>query len=406
VSSAFSQLDEEVQVNILEIWAKVTDGNNRIVTDLKPEEFEIYIDGKKMPIRCFDETFATPTDLPFGEYEQNENVSSRRFIFFFDLLNTGDADIHFLKGKVSEFLNNSFVDGDEGMIFVLLPSTKLGVVQRMTSNKEALMDVVSRMRGNTMLEARHRTNEKQLLNVLYAFGQTGGAIPNQQTGTDARSVQTIQQAQSMAHSFAQYEKQLCDLTLHSFVSIADYLSGNDYHGRLVMIYASAGFSLYPGQNYYDVVEKAQEAITGVANAEDLIMRDFPDFDFSKEVKKTLGVLNRLNVTIYSVDAGGLPEKSLDVQKDTLEARLGFNNLSYEQTMKDSLVMVAQETGGLVYTGGQNFGKGLAEISTDMAQQYWLCSNMPRSQKHGSYHKVELKVLRPGLKVRHRKGYVD
>ena len=50
----FSQLEEEVRVDLIEVWAKVTDKNNTVVTDLKPEDFSIYIDGKKMEMRCFD----------------------------------------------------------------------------------------------------------------------------------------------------------------------------------------------------------------------------------------------------------------------------------------------------------------------------------------------------------------
>ena len=39
------------------------------------------------------------------------------------------------------------------MVFVLLPSLHLGVVQKMTDNRDALIDVVAKMRGNPTQEA-------------------------------------------------------------------------------------------------------------------------------------------------------------------------------------------------------------------------------------------------------------
>jgi VWFA-related protein len=405
LSPIFSQIEEEVHVDLIEIWAKVTDGNRRIVTDLGPEDFEVFIDGKKMQIRCFDKTFASSDSLTSDE-DSGSKKTDRKFVFFFDLLNTQDADILFLKQKIIDFLSGSFLEGDEAMVFVLLPSTKLGIVQKMTSNKEGLIDVVNRMRGNTMLQTRTWINERQLLDLLYmGGGSTSGSSPLESSQAAARSVQAIRQAQSLAQSFARFEENLCNLTLSSFVSIADYLSGNRFPGRVVMIYASGGFSLYPGQNYYDIVDKAVQNQAAAAT-EDLILPDHPDLDFSREVRNVIGLLNRQNVTIYSVDASGLAENDDSVVKDTAYARLGVNNLAYARTLQDSLYLVAQETGGIAYSGGQNYQKGLAEIAADMAQQYWLCSNLPSSNNPGTYHKVEVKVLRPGLQVRYRKGYVD
>jgi VWFA-related protein len=408
----FSQLEEEVRVDLIEVWAKVTDKNNQLVTDLKPEDFSIYIDGKKMEMRCFDRVFEAPQVAQQTETEESEitaqpSNTKRKFVFFFDLLHTSATDIDFLKGKILDFLGHSFRDqGDEGMVFVLLPSLHLGVVQKMTDSRDALIDVVAKMRGNPTQEARIRNNEKELLEVLYAFGSPGNTQSGgERTGTNSRAPENIRQARGLAKTFASQEKNLSKITMNAFLSIADYLADNTYEGRLVMIYVSGGFSLRPGENYFQMVDKAIEDNFMMAT-DDLVFRERPSNDFELEVRDAIGLLNRLNVTIYSIDANGLLENNQGAERDSRMVQYGVNTVTYSQELQDSLAMVSRETGGMAFLNSQNFAKGLTEIADDMNQQYWLCSTLPPFKKRGSYHSIDVKVARSDVKVRHRKGYVE
>lgn len=403
---AFAEIQEEVSVDILEIWVKATDKDNRIVPDLNPEEFRVFIDGKETDLRCFDRVFEDPFDFASME-EPSEPANKRRFIFFFDLLNTPARSMDYMKSHVADFMYNSFREGDEGMVFVLTPTVHLGVVQAMTSNKETLIDTIHKIRGNPTLEARVRNNERQVLDLLYSRSAIGGGAGGGglSLGLTNRSEETIREARAYVKTLAAEEENLSQMTLNSFLSIAQYLSGNSYDGRLVMIYASGGFSLRPGQNYYEMIDRAIEEQT-VVGSEDLVFHETPDRDFEREVVKTIGVLNRLNVTIYSVDARGLTVNDRGVERNTQQLALGFNTLAYGRELQDSLSIIANETGGLAFVNTQNYQRGLAEIASDMNQQYWLCASVPYSKKRGGYHKVEVKVDRPGVKLRHRKGYID
>jgi VWFA-related protein len=409
----FSQLEEEVRVDLIEVWAKVTDKNNQLVTDLKPEDFSIYIDGKKMEMRCFDRVFEAPqvaqetSDSKEVSYQEKSSDTKRKFVFFFDLLHTSSTDIDFLKGKIVDFLHKSFRDqGDEGMVFVLLPSLHLGVVQKMTDSRDALMDVMAKMRGNPTKDARIRNNERELLDVLYAFGSAPES-PNAtiSEGANSRAIETIRQARGLARTYASQDRNLSKITMNAFLSIADYLADNTYEGRLVMIYVSGGFSMRPGQNYFEIVDKAIESSLGNAT-DDLVLREMPSNDFELEVRNTIGLLNRLNVTIYSIDANGLLENNIGAERDSRATRLGVNAVTYSQELQDSLAMISRETGGMAFLNSQNFTKGLANMVDDMNQQYWLCSSLPPFKKRGTYHSIDVKVARSDVKVRHRQGYVE
>jgi VWFA-related protein len=407
----FSQLEEEVRVDLIEIWAKVTDKENKVITDLRPEEFSVFIDGKKMDVRCFDRVFdevpATADEDTFVFEDDKSRRVKRSFIFFFDLLHSSTRDIDFLKTKLTDFLGSSFHEQeDQGMVFVLLPTLHLGVVQKMTSSRDALVDVISKMRGNPTQDIRLRNNEKELLEVLYAFGQGAQAtFAGERGGVESRSVETIRQARGLARTFASQDRNLSKVTLNSFLSISEYLSQNNNPGRLVMLYVSGGFSLRPGQNYYNIVDKAIDD-TSVVGSEDMVFRDRPDNDFEIEVRNAIGLLNRLNVTIYSIDANGLLESNRGADRDTRMVQLGIDSVTYTQELQDSLAMISRETGGMAFLNSQNFAYGLHEVANDMNQQYWLCSSLPNFKKHGTYRKIDVKVARNDVKVRHRKGYIE
>ena len=409
----FPQLEEEVRVDLIEVWAKVTDKDNKVITDLRPEEFSIFIDGKQMEMKCFDKIFDDPPpvvaeeSISFEDSQPNSRRVKRSFVFFFDLLHTSARDIDFLKNKIGDFLETSFhEEQDQGMVFVLLPSLHLGVVQKMTRSRDALIDVISKMRGNANQDIRIRNNEKELLEVLYAFGQgSSSAQGGERGGAASRSVETIRQARGLARTFASQEKNLSKITLNSFLSISDYLTDNASPGRLVMMYVSGGFSLRPGQNYYEIVDKAIDD-TSVVGSEDMVFRDRPDNDFELEVRNAIGLLNRLNVTIYSIDANGMLENNRGADRDSRMVQLGVNTVTYAQELQDSLAMISRETGGMAFLNSQNFARGLREVADDMNQQYWLCSTLPQFKKRGTYHKIDVKVARNDVNVRHRKGYVE
>ena len=348
-----------------------------------------------MEMRCFDRVFddipVTTADETFVPPEESARRVKRSFVFFFDLLHTSARDVDFLKNKITNFLQTSFYEQqDQGMVFVLLPSLHLGVVQKMTNSRDALIDVVAKMRGNPSQDIRIRNNEKELLEVLYAFGQGAqGVQGGERGGAASRSVETIRQARGLARTFASQDRNLSKITLNAFLSISDYLADNASPGRLVMIYVSGGFSMRPGQNYFDIVDKAIDD-TSVVGSEDMIFRDKPDNDFELEVRNAIGLLNRLNVTIYSIDANGMLEVNRGADRDTRQVQLGINSVTYTQELQDSLAMISRETGGMAFLNSQNFERGLREVADDMNQQYWLCSTCLHSRNGVHTTKSKLK----------------
>lgn len=93
--------------------------------------------------------------------------------------------------------------------------------------------------------------------------------------------------------------------------------------------------------------------------------------------------NLLGYTIYPMDQ----------QTGSPNTRL-WQNLRY----------VARDTGGLAFMAGSNIS-ALELVAGDTSNYYWL-GFVPDYRRNDRVHDIEVEVLRPGLKVRARRGYVD
>lgn len=401
-SLVFAQLEEQVEVRLMEIWVKVTDNHNRPVTDLGMNDFQLFIDGKKSELRCFDHSKPDSTTIVDSSTADDSfnppTQGGRKYFFYFDLLNTQPGDFEYLKKKFVAYVHDSFRPPDQAMVFALLPSMRLGVVQKMTSNKELIIDIVNKMKGNASLLAKEHTRESQLLDVLYPADTTQENQPGANAGP--RFMDTFHTARMMARSFAAEERQQSRLTADSFLTIANYLNSNSFDGRLILVYISGGFSMKPGMQYHQLVQDAIEKQQGILTG-DFRLIEYPSSDFQSEVRNVIGKLNRLNVTIYAIDTKGA--LSIDRSPDRATGATQVDSLANGAELQDTLFFLAQETGGTAFINNRSYDRALADIRTDMDEQYLLCTDVPLELSKG-YHQIKVKVNRDDVNVRHRKGF--
>jgi len=79
----------------------------------------------------------------------------------------------------------------------------------------------------------------------------------------------------------------------------------------------------------------------------------------------------------------------------------------KQWSKDiySLQEIADKTGGLYLTGQKKYEDFIKEMGRDLTHFYDISYSPSKKRKKG-YHKIEIRVKKPGLKVRYKKGYSD
>jgi tetratricopeptide (TPR) repeat protein len=123
------------------------------------------------------------------------------------------------------------------------------------------------------------------------------------------------------------------------------------------------------------------------------------------VQQTVGQASRANARIYTLDARGLDRGLRSGQDVDPGANDSIGRLLAQFDMgADPINSLAVDTGGFVVRNTNYFDKAIEQVVQD-AGNYYVLGYRPEVQADGNFRRVSVKVNRPGLTVRARRGYV-
>jgi VWFA-related protein len=114
----------------------------------------------------------------------------------------------------------------------------------------------------------------------------------------------------------------------------------------------------------------------------------------------LDLANRSNVSFYPIDSRGLPASDAPIYEDVppaIDQRVLANRI-------DNLRTLAEVTDGLAVTDSNNIERGVRRIVDDLTSYYLLGYYSSNTKPDGRYRSIKVKVKRPGVDVRARRGY--
>ena len=137
----------------------------------------------------------------------------------------------------------------------------------------------------------------------------------------------------------------------------------------------------------------------------------------------IGMANRSNVTLYTVDAAGLRVHSNDAEvarnvmvagaQGTGDATRGDGPWTKELERQEQLVSsgaraalgrLAKETGGFLLESTNNLSAGIPRIQQERTN-YYLLGYQSTKALDGKFHRVSVKVKRSGVTIKARSGYL-
>ncbi len=369
--------DYQVTVSTVEVWVKALDKDGKPVVGLTMADFEVREDKTIVPITCFEEQMVAGSLAPVPS-EKPVQAVSKKFVIFLDLFNTSAREYWSIRPHLSEFINSLSGGGHEVMLAALLPNGKMGVVSPFTKDLNRIRILIGKAQAGADREITVRKNMDEINRV----------ISTDDGGTDRAGgelVDRVRDAYRLAKSYAQQEQRLSEFTLEALEKFAQHMAIQNLGDNSVVVYVSGGFSVDPGRQYYDIVSNLGS--TASTTEEFMVLSQLIEhnLDLRSEIKTTLGKLNKMNVTFYTIDTVGLGGKS---------------------EYQDSLVEMASETGGTAFYNSQNFNVGLNKVMEDLNHQYLLCFQPPAHPKKGVYHTIQVNAKRSGVDLRHRRGYTD
>ena len=361
-----------VNVEYVEVDAVVTDRDGQFVRDLTKDDFQIFEDRKPQAISTF-----SIVDIPVERLQRplyasapvepdvksNERpFDGRIYAIVIDDLQTYFGRTPRVKAAARQFIQQHL--GANDLMAVVHTAGPSDASQDFTSSKPLLLAAVDRTLGRK-LDSR-------------TVMKTGAYFRLRGTG--------LETAKPLADPVEIERQHNARRSLGALRNVAEWFS--TVRGRRkTILFISEGID-------YDI---SNSQIPGAS----FILH---------ETRETLAAAARGNVSIYGIDPRGLTnlsDETIEVESFPTDASVGLGNRSIQRDLfvsQESLRRLSNETGGFAVVNANDFSTAFDRIVRDNSS-YYAMAYYPPSEKAGKFHKIEVRVRRPDLRVRARQGYV-
>ena len=371
----------KISVTLVQIDAVVTDGKGHYVTDLRPDEFELLVDGRPQHISNFSFVETQPAGAaeasgaradkgvpPMPTPRLRPEQVRRTIALVVDDLGLSFESTAFLRDSLKKFIEQQMQPGD--LVAIIRTTAGMGALQQFTSDKRQLYAAIERVRW-------------------YPNGRGGisafGPIEQNPFANDRMSSDAIKQANE---SISEYREDVFAVgTLGALNFVVRGL--RDLPGRKSVILFSDGLQLF--------------------------RREQTNYRVLEALRRLTDLANRASVIFYTVDVRGVQPLGLMAADNTsglstedIREKLEDRRDQYFNS-QEGLYYLAQQTGGFFVHNSNDINRGIRRVLDDQ-RGYYLLGYVPddatfRAERGlRKFHKVAVRVKRPGLKVRSRTGF--
>lgn len=367
----------KVEINYVEVDAVVADQQGNFVRDLKKEDFQVFEDGKPQAVTAF--AFVNiPVEREMAplfsrqpiepDVRSNERqFDGRVYLIALDDLHTHPLRSQRVKAAARQFIERSL--GANDLAALVHTSGRTDASQEFTNNRRLLLAAVDRFMGKKL---RSPTLDRldEYYNQQARARDAGNPV---ERVNDPREFERAYDAQT---------------SLRTLRNLAEYMNG--IRGRRkALVYVSEGID-------YDTTD---------------VINNRSASSVLDDLREAIAAATRSNVSIYAVDPRGLTtlgDEAIEIGGLPENPNLGLgpqSMLNEVRLSQDSLRVLADETGGFAAVNSNDFAQAFQRIVSDNSSYYVLGYYPGNSRRDGRFRKIEVRLSRPGLQVRARKGYV-
>lgn len=402
-----------VEVRLILVDVLVTK-DGKFVTDLTKDDFELFEDGKRVPINSFElVSFEKREAVTLEEPEEkvSPGVPQKQLVVLFDGVCSWQRNLKEGSRKIVDQLVSLAKLGNEVMILQLSEKKSLQVLQPFTTNEELLKKALLKASANIWLD--------KSLDALKMWDEMGFEV-DEEMGLIERYDDRLHPVLEEEYLFKQrgrFEK-----TIGGILTVVNMIK--DLPGRKTILLISDGFPDLSSKTLDDKVSEATGARSGARSSQLDIRRDvgtirvFDPFNILERkkimsgeeiIRELIRYTNAQNISIYSLDPDTFTRHFITVTAE-FDRREKMESLEFQRDEKikriQNLTWLSEDTGAVSLKGAKKYDRFYDVLSTDLNYYYELSYYPQRKEADNSYHKIKVKVNRPGVKVRFRKGYTD
>jgi VWFA-related protein len=363
------------------------------VTDLKPEDVEIYENGKKQTVSNFSFISAgklvegrqstvkkDPADvLPVPKAVLRPDQIRRTVALVIDDLSLSFESTAQVRRALKKFVDEQMQEGD--LVAIIRTGAGIGALQQFTSDKRQLYAAIEKVRWNPL-----------------GNGKVGAFAPIEPTLAELRK----QAGDPVTAEDLQAEK-------NQINSREDFRSSVFATGTLgALRYIVSGMSELPGRKSVILLSEGFRLLERDSDGNSSSGRVL---DFLKQLVDTA---NRSSVVFYTIDARGLQTAGITAQDDIIDPSSDSLNQKLSERRDElfetqsGLTYLAAETGGFAVLNNNDLAGGVRRVLDD--QSYYLIGYVPDAETFDParrrFNKLDIKVARSDVKVRYRSGFVN
>ncbi len=383
----------KITTNLVQVDAVVTDKNGKRVTDLKPEEIELFEDGHTRTITNFayislEPTASRPVTRPENRPANTPNAIApplvprelkpgqvrRTMALVVDDLGLSFESSVRVRKSLQKFLEEQLEPDD--LVAIIRTSGGMGALQSFTTDRRQLNAAVEKVKWNLVGRGENTS-----------FMTSAGMLRRENPRTGISSVEDMDA-----------EKHLQNLRRDMFAvgtlgALHYVIKGlQPLPGRKSIVLFSDGFKIPRGADFWENDHMID------------ILRELTDF------------ANRAAVVIYTIDARGLQtlglsagDSTIAFNSDQVAAKLTERKSSLTESQQN-LGLLSGLTGGLSITNNNDLNLGIKQIIDDQ-QGYYLLGYRPDHSTFATvdgkekFHHISIRIKRPGnYSVRTRNSF--
>jgi VWFA-related protein len=369
-------------INFVRVDVIVSDKKGAPIGDLKEADFDVVEDGKPQKIETFklvkldggiQESIKEAPRQIRTDYDEEAEASRddvRMFGFFLDDYHVRRGTSMAAANPLFRFIQNQI--GPSDMVGVMYPLETTAAV-RFTRNHEAVAKALQQFRGRKYDYTARNMYEEQ---YAHYPAETVEMIRNQ-------------------------------VSLSAIKSLITHM-GSLKEGRKSLILVTEGYTyLLPPQMRSQDAQmpgsgnpNALNPLAGLNDPNEDRAAWLAGNDILNDLRDVWDVANKNNVSIYAVDPRGLPGFEFDINE-------GVNVQTDQQFLNatmDTLRSLAENTDGRAIVNRNDIEVAMKQIVKDSSAYYLIGYNSSQAPSDGKFHEIKVKVKRPGVDVRARKGY--
>lgn len=366
-----------VSTRLVEVSVVVHDSHGEPVSDLKKDDFTITERGKPQPISFFSMASADRADAPSvplpshifsNVFTEHTGVPTSVTVVLLDLLNTSWTDQIYARKALMKFLGQ--IQPQDRIAIFALGKRSLTLLHDYTTDSASLLARLKKADGEIPSDLDASTLNSDTQAELQNLGLEALADANQREADFFTAGRVVN-------------------TLSTLQAVAQHLSG--LPGRKNLIWLSGGFPLTIGFDEMPAIGSTRDRRT-----------------FTQEMDAAVRALNNSGVAVYPVDARGLmvlPGFDASVRGS---ARIGgpaaASRLASINANIDSMKELAERTGGRAAYNTNDLARAVRRAIDDARVTYTIGYYSTDETQDGKFREIKVKVNRPHLDVRHRKGY--